>query len=101
MSENTYPYFNHSMGGKSIMFWGLFCSKSVLNLHECEVQMNSDKYVALLKENIILFAKEKYDNLHIYQQDNATIHVSHKTRAFMREAGVAIMKWQACSLDLN
>ena len=54
------------MGGKSIMFWGGFCSKGLLNLHECKVCVNSDEYVELLKENVIPCIRDKHDNLHVF-----------------------------------
>ena len=35
----------------------------------------------------------------IFQQDNAAIHISECTKTWMED--VAILDWQACSLDLN
>ena len=35
------------------MFWGGFSSKGKLNLDKYKTCMNSDKYIELVKENII------------------------------------------------
>ena len=63
--------------------------------------MNSDKYIKLVKENVILFIRDKYNNLYLFQENNTPICVSHKTKTFMFEAGIAVMKWQVYILDLN
>ena len=63
--------------------------------------MNSDKYIELVKENGIPFIRDKYNNFYLFQQDNVPIHFSHKTKTFIFEADIAVMKWPACSLELN
>ena len=63
--------------------------------------MNSYKYIKLVKENTFPFIRDKYYNLYLFQQDNAPIHVSRKTKTFMFEAGMAVMKWLVCFPDLN
>ena len=63
--------------------------------------MNSDKYIELAKNNVIPFIRDKYDNLCLFQEDNAPIHVLHKTKTLIFEAGIVLIKWPACYLDLN
>ena len=50
-----------------VIFWGIFSSKGRLNLVECEIRMNSDKYIELAKNNVIPFIGDKYDNLYLFQ----------------------------------
>ena len=80
------------MGGKSIMFWSSFSSKGKLNLVEYETRMNLDKYIELVKENVIPFIRDKYNNLCLFQQDNVPIYILRKTKTFMFESGIAVMK---------
>ena len=83
------------------MFWGALSSRGRLDLVQYETYINLDKYIELVKNNIILFIRNKYDNLCLFQQDNTPIHVLRKTKTLMFEAGMAVMKWPACSPDLN
>ena len=63
--------------------------------------MNSGKYIKLAKNNIIPFIRDKYHNLHLFQQDNTPIHISRKTKILIFKASMVLMKWLACSPYLN
>ena len=81
------------MGRKSVIVWGAFSGKEHLNLVQCETRMNSDKYIELVEKQYYPIIRDKYDNLCLFQQDNAPIHALHKTKTFMFQAGIAAIKW--------
>ncbi|KAG9508449.1 Transposable element Tc3 transposase, partial [Fragariocoptes setiger] len=62
---------------------------------------HSYDYIAFLRE----FVKSLLDNLNdgdcVFQQDNATIHVSSKTKEWINQVGIATMDWPARGPDLN
>ena len=89
------------MDRKSIIFWSTFSSKGKLNLVIYETHINLDKYIGLVKQNVIPVIRDKYNNLYLFLQDSAPIYVLHKAKTFMFEAGMAVMKWLAYFLDLN
>jgi transposase len=42
-----------------------------------------------------------HDGRYIFQRDNASIHASSSTRAFLRGLSVTVLGWPALSPDLN
>ena len=50
---------------------------------------------------MMVYIKDKCNNMCIFQQDSAIIYVSHKTKTFMHKVGMAVMKYPAYSPDLN
>ncbi|POM72289.1 Putative retroelement [Phytophthora palmivora] len=87
-------------GGGSVMVWAAFSSrgKSLVVLNG---RQNSDDYVYAVSEYLILFAHLNYGIHYIYQQDNASIHVSKCTKAFFAEQDVKVLDWPSKSPDLN
>lgn len=94
--------------GISIMIWGCFAGTKLGPIEVIHGNANSDVYITLLSENLIPFV----ENLTvqgvtdiIFQQDNASIHVSKKTRTFFDEVSpdydFTIMDWPPNSPDMN
>lgn len=63
--------------------------------------MNSAKYQEVLESNLLPFIRENSSNDLIYQQDNASIHVSNSTRQWFSSNNIPLLEWPAVSPDLN
>jgi hypothetical protein len=50
---------------------------------------------------VLPFAHLHYGRDFLYQQGNASIHVSRETRQLLAEQNVSLMEWPARSPDLN
>ena len=57
--------------------------------------------IPLVSEFLLPFAHPHHGTEFVFQQDNASIHSSRATSAFLAEQGVKCMKWPALSPDLN
>lgn len=88
-------------GGGNVQVWGILMPGPFLFVFTLEQTSKSADYIAFLDE----FVKPLLDNLmdedYIFQQDNASIHVSAQTLAWMAEVGIKTMAWPARSPDLN
>ena len=59
------------------------------------------RYTDILEEILIPFLNENSGIRPIFQQDNATSHVSRHTLKWFTERNIAVMKFPPCSPDLN
>ncbi|GMF33884.1 unnamed protein product [Phytophthora fragariaefolia] len=64
-------------------------------------RQNSDDYVYTLSEFLLPFAHLKYGTAFIFQQDNASIHTSARTKDFFADQEVKVLDWPSNSPDLN
>lgn len=91
-------------GGGSIMIWAGFSVYGKTKLHFITERMNSIKYIRLLEESFVPYLatleEENGDNI-LFQQDNAPIHVSKKTRKWMTSQEIRTLEWPSKSPDLN
>ena len=89
-------------------FWRRFCDNmgSIfrfrgLALVFVDGRMNSNIYQKILKDNLLPFLQRFHRLPWIFQQDNATNHVSRSTRSWFRGNNVNVMEWPAKSPNLN
>lgn len=83
------------------MVWAGFSSKGKTAIAFLNGKQNSAKYIDTLSEYLLPFAHFHYGTDFALQQDNASIHVSGETKAFLEEWSVRTLKWPAKSPDLN
>ena len=80
------------------MVWGAIKSSGEKVLVKFEGNVNSEKYIAVLKDHLLPFM----DLGELFQQDNAPPHTAQKTQTFFAETGVEILvNWPPQSPDLN
>ncbi|CAO4381249.1 unnamed protein product [Caenorhabditis nigoni] len=93
-------FSRRNFGGGSLMVWGAFCDGRKLDLQFITTRETSDSYQKTLQIAVVPFFRNRRRS-HIFQQDNAPIHKSNSTLAWLAAKGIKDMKWPACSPDLN
>lgn len=88
-------------GGGGIMVWAAFGKLGKSRLHICQGNINSQKYCQILEESLLPFVTPLYGKKFTYQQDNATIHTSAYSKAWLKKQKIKVMPWPANSPDLN
>ena len=90
------------------MIWGCFMSNKIGSIALIDGMVTSDVYITVLTNKLVPF----FDALNadgitdiVFQQDNASSHVSKKTREFLtntaRQHGFVVMNWPPNSPDMN
>lgn len=82
------------------MFWGCFSRTGLGPLIAIDGNLNSEKYINLLKNNILSKIRESQSEF-IYMHENAPCHTSRAVKAFLDQENVTTLKWQLKSLDMN
>ncbi|GMF25222.1 unnamed protein product [Phytophthora fragariaefolia] len=95
------PAIRRQNGGGSVMVCGGFSATGKTKLAVLFGRQNSDDYVYTLSEYLLPYAHLHYGTDYTFQQDNASIRTSQRTKEFFAEADVKVMEWPARSPDLN
>lgn len=93
--------FSRQQGGKSVMVWGAFGFNGQTSLAILSGKQTSRNYQETLKNNLLPFCDIIGGPDCIFQQDNASIHTSISTKAWLHQKNVHVMDWPALSPDLN
>lgn len=97
--EETYK--TRQSGGGSVMVWGAFCRSGKSRLAVLEGNQDSVAYCNTLRHYLLPFARDRFEEDYIFQQDNASIHCSRYSLAQLRELNITKMEWPSKSPDLN
>jgi len=91
-------------GGGGIMMWGCFLWFGLGPLVRIDGRINSERYIEeILGYYVIPFLEnfEEENGEYLFQQDNASIHTSARTRNFIEEMLITLLPWPGQSSDLN
>ena len=83
------------------MVWGGFSAKGLTSLATLNGRQNSFDYQETLTNHLLPFADREHQDGYEFQHDNASIHVSKSTSAFLKDLKLNVMKWPSLSPDLN
>ncbi|DAZ98315.1 TPA: hypothetical protein N0F65_008901 [Lagenidium giganteum] len=88
-------------GGVSVMIWAGFSAKGKTDLAFLEGRQDSVKYCMTLNRYLLPFSMQNHGRNVVFQQDNAAIHTSKATAAWMKTLGISKLVWPSRSPDLN
>src|SRR5579859_4728980 len=90
------------------MIWGCFAGNKLGPIVFIDGTVNTDVYIVVLQENLLpfidTFIADSITDI-IFQQDNATPHISKRTRLWFEDTrhdhGFILMEWPPNSPDMN
>lgn len=101
LRKETEVRMSRNFGGGSVMIWAAFCAEMKSNIAWVTTRMNSKRYIEILENELVRMYEELDAENLIFQQDNASIHVSKETKAWFRDFEINLLEWPARSPDLN
>ncbi|KAF0706884.1 hypothetical protein AaE_013905 [Aphanomyces astaci] len=105
LRQDVETYSKRVAGGGSVMVWGGMSFYNKTSLAFLEGRQNSRKYQETLRSHLLPAMRELVglvpNHEAVFQQDNASIHRSHSTMAYLAEMPWPTMPWPAKSPDLS
>lgn len=95
------PKGSRNFGGGNVMIWGAFSTKGKVTLCFVSNRMNSESYTDVLEDALVPYLEDVAGESFIFQQDNASIHVSRHSKDWLEARGIPTLPWPANSPDLN
>lgn len=89
------------MGGGGLMVWAGISTLGRTQIVFVRGKMNSEGYQEIL-ENFLIPFMDRWPHLElVFQQDNASVHVSTSTRQWFASKNLPLLEWPAKSPDLS
>ena len=88
-------------GGGGTMLWGVMGYDEGFTTCFVGGNMNSEVYQRVLHETLVLWANPFSDENTIFMQDNASIHRSNSTMAWLENHNIPVLQWPTRSPDMN
>ena len=57
--------------------------------------INSEGYIKLLTQHVVVMIKLNYGDNWFLQEDNTPVHKSRKVQYFMMQSGISVLEWSA------
>jgi hypothetical protein len=84
----------------SVMVWGCICYNGVGTLTKVEGNINANKYISILEDNIWpVIVRHFPGNDYLFQDDNAPVHRARSTKEYLARTHLKNMSWPAQSSD--
>jgi hypothetical protein len=84
-----------------VMFWGCITYYGVGTLVAIDGNMNTDKYISILDDNLWPVVVGHFSDRPWIFQDNASCHVSLRANQWKEENGIRTLVWPPQSPNLN
>ncbi|GBN23053.1 Transposable element Tc3 transposase [Araneus ventricosus] len=83
------------------MVWGGFATEVTTSIVFVQGRVNSQSYADILADNLLPEAPLIMSGVYLFQQDNASVHVSETSKSWFDANFVKLLDWPARCLDLN
>ena len=83
------------------MYWGGFNFNGTFPVVEIKETLNQHKYIDIMEQHQLPYAKENLPLEWILQQDKAFCHKTKKVKNFFPKKSVNVMDWPGHSPDLS
>lgn len=100
MNKNNHILPKRPYRGGSLMVWGAISKSGEIILRRIYGKLNSEKYCNLMETDILPYLNKSI-RTYIFQQDNASCHVSKKTIEMFERNHAILLEWPAKSPDLS
>lgn len=99
--KNPLVFSKRNFGGGTVMTWGAFSADGTFQIQFTSSRMNSLDYQNVLDQELAPFFVSNPNSGFTFLQDNASIHVSASTKAYLQSKNIPTIDWPACSPDVN
>ena len=100
MDKNNFYLPKRPFGGGSLMIWGAIAKSGKIIIRRINGILNSDKYCSMMEKDILPLLNRSV-RTYIFQQDNASCHVSRKSIDMFERNNIILLEWPAKSPDLS
>jgi len=94
-------FSRRQFGGGSVMVWAGIAYNGCTEIAFITTHESSSSYIETLNQYMVSQFHEICGINGIFQQDNASIHTSRKTRDWLAKQNISLMSWPSRSPDLN
>ncbi|ETV86302.1 hypothetical protein H257_02715 [Aphanomyces astaci] len=101
LRKDEQTFLSRQNGGGGVMIWAGFSSQGRTEVAVLQGRQDSYAYCDTVANYLLPFVHAHHPDGFVFQQDNASIHASQETTAFLAEQNIPLLSWPALSPDLN